>query len=277
MTTLQLSLPGGLSIDQYVGPWAMYPQAFRTAVASLSNHDWAKHVAQYAADEDGFDTDYDVTADGIAIIELAGMITKHPSSLSRNPGSIGLRRMIRNAVANSAVRAILLRVDSPGGTVAGTADLADEVYRAAKAKPLTAFIEDMGASAAYWVASQARRIVGNTTAAVGSIGIYGVLYDYSKAAEKQGIRAVVVRSGKYKGTGTRGEEITDEQIDERQRTIDAIHELFVASVARGRGVSKSRVEAIADGRVWIGAAGVEARLVDRIGTVEQALAELASH
>jgi len=124
---------------------------------------------------------YERIAEGIAVIPLAGPLMKIDSKFG-STNTVRVRRALRAALADPDVRGILLHIDdSPGGTMAGTADLAAAVAAANLEKPVWAQIDDMGASAAYWVAAQARRIVANATAELGSIGVVAVLEDSSKA------------------------------------------------------------------------------------------------
>ena len=218
---------------------------------------------------------YELLEGGIARIDIVDTLTKYGAWWTDNPGMVELRRTVRAAADAASVRGILLRVDSPGGTVAGTADLADEVAAAAAVKPVVGYVEDLGASCAYWIAAQSDALWANSTAIVGSIGVYGVLYDYSKMFSKEGVRAVVIRSGKFKAIGTPGAPITEEQTTELQRTTDAIHIRFVGAVARGRNLVPAFVsDELADGAVYVGAEAVERRLVDEVGTLDAAYADL---
>jgi len=139
---------------------------------------------------------------------------------------------------------------------------------------VTAYIEDLGASAAYFVASQAGRIVANQAAEVGSIGTYGVVMDSSGMAAREGIKVHVVKAGRYKGMGVPGTEITSEQLVEMQRVVDAANALFIAAVARGRPMSADRVAELADGRVHIAAEALKLNLIDGIQTFDAALESL---
>ena len=144
-------------VEQYFGLWAIQEEPFRAAVAKVEGIDLTVHVAQQRARPDpsrGYQ-DYSIVRDNVALIELNGPLMKYSSSLSGGTSTVAVRRQIRNAVEDEQVASILMVVDSPGGTVAGTFDLVDEVAKAAKRKPLWAYIEDLGASAAYAVASQA--------------------------------------------------------------------------------------------------------------------------
>lgn len=253
--------PGAVAhLDQYFGPWAMLEERF----AGLQSRIALAATARAAANDSG--KPYAINA-GLAILALRGPMTKYGSLGS---STIGMKLTLRQAVADPAVDAILLVIDSPGGSVDGTADLALEVARINAFKPVVAFLEDTAASAAYWVASQAGRVIGNSTGVFGGIGVYAVIEDWSKAAADAGVKVHVIRAGEFKGAGTTGTEVTDKQLNDFQRIIDATNELFIAAVAKGRGLTSKQAAKLNDGRVYVGAEAVALGLVDKIGTFDDA-------
>ena len=165
-------------LNDYMGLWAMAPSVFENAVQLFLRADLRAHVAATmaagspAAASSG--SGYNVM-DGVAIINLQGTMMKHLSSMEEGASTVKVRHALRSAVRDSMVNSIVLRIDSPGGTVAGTKDLADDVRRANEKKRVVAYVEDMCASAAYFVASQADQIYVNDMAVVGSIGTFGAL------------------------------------------------------------------------------------------------------
>jgi signal peptide peptidase SppA len=212
-----------------------------------------------------------------AVINLDGVLQKYAdffTMLGFGTSMAFVVDQIQRAVADDDVESILLRVDSPGGTVAGTSDLAEAVAAAAKVKTLYAYAEDCCASAAYWVGSQASKLYCNSTAMVGSIGTYMLIEDFSKLANTAGITVHVIRAGEFKGSGAVGTEITSEQLAEFQRTVDELNAHFLEGVATGRKLSRERVKELADGRVHIGAAAKSLGLVDGVRSFAQALEEL---
>jgi signal peptide peptidase SppA len=261
--------------EQYFGVWAMREADFRAAADHAGIIDFKIHVP--LAKSSALETDardrfaYQVMPGGVAVIHATGPLMKYASSFSGGTSTAVLRRQIRNAANDEEVAAIILRIDSPGGTVAGTADLAADVRAAAKRKPTVAYIEDLGASAAYWLASQCREIFSNATALVGSIGTFAVVHDFSGAAAQEGIKVHVLRAGEHKGAGTPGTEITPEQLAEWQRLVDAHNEHFLSAVQKGRGISKTALSALADGRCHIGQAAVDLRLSDGVRTFDEVL------
>ena len=146
---------------------------------------------------------------GIATINIHGLLMKNP------PGWLAwfgiettdynvIRQQLGEAVGNKDVQSIFLHIDSPGGTVAGVSEAAEAIANANKAKPVSAYIEDLGASGAYWLASQAGKILSNPNGEIGSIGVYTVYADFSKMAETEGVKVHVIRSGEHKGMGVIG-------------------------------------------------------------------------
>lgn len=279
----QLNVP---HLDEYFGVWAVDEDRFRAAVERINGLDLTAHIqaaksagegqAGYPASPNK-DGSYagELTQNGIAVIDIAGTMMKFASSLDDATGTVAVRRALRAAVADDRVKAIMLRIDSPGGTVSGTSDLADDVSDAAGRKPLHAYIEDLGASAAYWVASQAGRISAGRTSLVGSIGTFAVLYDLSAMAAREGIKVHVLRAGAFKGAGTPGTEITPEQLSEWQRIVDELNAFFLDGVARGRKMSAEQVASLADGRVHVAAAAKKSGLIDGVGSFDTAMRELA--
>ncbi len=262
-------------LEQYAGIWATYEPEFLAAIERVRATDLAAHIAVQQARHDPTRIEpplFERVDGSVAVIDMVGVFTKYGSSFSSNPGALQLRRAVRTAVADTTIKAIVLKIDSPGGSTAGLDDLAAEVARAAKVKPVVAFIEDLGASAAYYVASQATRIVANAGAIVGAIGTYTVLRDWSALFAREGVKVHVVKSGEFKAIGERGTEITGEQLAETQRLVDQFHNLFVAAVARGRGMSIAQVRELADGRVHVGSEAMKLGFVDAIGGFEETVA-----
>jgi len=211
----------------------------------------------------------------IAIVEMRGTLTKFGSSLSTAGSTVEARRQIREAARAPEVDGILLVIDSPGGLVDGTADLADSIHEAAKAKPVYAQVEDLAASAAFWVASQATKVfVNQPHAKVGSIGTFTVLYDLSELAEREGIKAVVIKSGDMKGAGVPGTPITDDMKEHIQGLVNDTQAQFDKAIARGRRMKIDAVRAVADGRVFTAGEAQRLGLIDGVQALEKTMSSL---
>lgn len=211
---------------------------------------------------------------GRAVINISGVLLKSVPGWLRfwgieATGYDEIQAQIGQAMADSSIQGIHLQVSSPGGIIDGLADTADAIFAARAGKKVTATIEDLGASAAYWLASQAETIEANRTTEVGSIGVYTVYLDSSKAAEDEGFKVVLIRSGEHKGMGVPGVEITDDQIAAVQANIDAIADQFVESVARGRSTDAGDIKKLATGRLWIAADAKKLGLIDRVTNTNQ--------
>jgi signal peptide peptidase SppA len=284
-TIIDLSPVPALDIDQYCGLWAVEEGRFGELLRQVAWMDLASHVAFAAHDRSISDARLSVqngrgipaAQPSIAVLDFIGVLTKRGSSLSSAGSMIRARQAVRAAGADPAIAAIALRIDSPGGTSAGTADLARDIAKAAQSKPVWAYVEDMAASAAYWVASQTGRIVANDrTALVGSIGTYMGLYDLSGAAAQRGIKAIVIRSGPYKGAGFEGAEITDAQKAYWQLIVDKTQAEFSAAVSAGRRMAPESVAQLADGRVHMAADALSLGLIDAIQSWDEFLAALSA-
>lgn len=270
----------GVELDQYFGLWAVAEEQFLALFNRVAQLNLAAHIQVSAGTVEAAQkpqvTNARKSEAVVGVIEIAGTLTKRGSSLSRASSLVALQRAVRAAARDPEIDAILLRIDSPGGTVAGTQELAAEVKRASETKPVYAYIDDLAASAAYWIASQTERIYANTpTAIVGSIGTFVGLYDYSAYAAKEGIRAVVIKAGALKAAGFPGTEITDEQKAYWQEIVDQTQEQFTAGVAsgRGRGVDEVR-EKWVTGRVYMAQESVAMGLIDGIKSFEAVISEL---
>lgn len=173
------------------------------------------------------------------------------------------------ALKSPAVKAIVLRVDSPGGTVAASQEMAEYVKRAEK--PVVVSVGDLCASGGYMVASQADRIVALPGSNVGSIGVIMTVPNASEALSKLGIEMQVITSGENKDTGSMFRPLREDEIDMFRGEIDDIYAQFVGIVAEGRGMSEADVREIATGRTYLGDRALELGLVDEMGTLQDAL------
>jgi signal peptide peptidase SppA len=212
----------------------------------------------------------------VGFVSLLGVLSKGHNPFEGS-STLQARRELRQAVGDPSVKAIVLLIDSPGGTVAGTQDLASDVREAAKIKPTIAHIDDLGASAAFWIASQASAIYANApTALVGSIGTIMTLYDMSEAAAKAGIKPIVVSTGPMKSAGIPGTKVTAPQVSYLQKLANEMQSEFDAAVRSGRKKMKSADLAKArTGEVFTARRAIELNLIDGIQSLEKTIAELS--
>jgi signal peptide peptidase SppA len=263
----------GLRLEQY-RLLAIHPPFLEALLPQLRTPDLlAAHVAQ-ARGRRRPSAAPRATGDKIAIFEVSGALSKRGSSLSEAPSVVELRRAVREAAADPQVAALFMVWDSPGGSVDGIHDLALDLRAAAEKKPVFAYAEDLLASAAYVVASQATKLFAGESALVGSLGVFTTVSDFSEADAAKGIKVHLVRSGRFKGLGAPGTEITGEDLAELQRVVDDTAALFNETVAAGRGLALGKVEEVATGQAWLAAEALELGLVDAVATLDEALSEL---
>jgi signal peptide peptidase SppA len=211
--------------------------------------------------------------EGTAIIPISGILLKTvPGWLKffdiEATSYVEIRSQLRAALASVEVTRIHLQIDSPGGQVDGVVETADAIFAARSQKPVTATIEDLGASAAYWLASQAETVTAaNRNTEAGSIGVYTVYVDWTKADERFGVKVIVIRSGEHKGMGA--DSITENQIAAVQEIVDRIADNFIEAVAEGRGKDPADIRELATGQLWIAAAARDLGLIDQVMDARQ--------
>lgn len=265
------------AVIEHFGLWCINENVLRAAADHFQGHDVLRHVAQHQGTPLNQTGESVQTTQRIAVVSIHGVLMKRVSSMADGTSSVRARRQIREAVSDPDVAAIILHVDSPGGTAAGTSDLAAEIRDAGRSKPVWAFIEDLSASAAYWVASAAQRVIANDVSAlVGSIGTYQVIHDSSEMANQLGVKVHVIRAGDLKGVGTPGTEVTESHLAEFQRLVNAVNESFLSGVSQGRRLTMERVQELADGRLFTANEALNHKLIDVVQSWDRTINELSS-
>lgn len=264
----------------HLGLMAIEPRFLRSAVAMLKAGAYVPRAQPVAASSpgsadvpgDGLRPYYALAGDGVAVVRIAGPMAKSWGKMGEH-STVFTRRAIRAATADPKVSSVLLVLDSPGGHVAGTQDLVDDVLAArAAGLPVHAFIEDLGASAAYWVASAAGKVYATATSFVGSIGILAVVYDSSKAAEIAGVEVHVLSTGPLKGAGADGAPVTDAMLASWQSEVDAVMIHFRRAVMSGREMSAAAFAAVSTGGVWMADEAKRLGLIDGVRTLDDVIA-----
>ena len=248
--------------------WAMEPTALKAFIEKVSKLSTVGLITSVKVDMPKKTLQVD---GGVAKIKISGVLLKSVPGWVRlfgidATGYDEIIEQIGEAVNDDIVSAIELIVSSPGGTVAGVTEAADAIFNARNIKPVTAVVEDLAASGAYWLTSQAQSISAGRVAEIGSIGVYSVYYDWTGWEEKNGIKAVVIRSGEHKGMGM--DTITDNQIAAVQEIIDDLADQFVNSVAAGRNKSAETIKKLATGKLWIADKARELGLIDTVTVKE---------
>ena len=212
----------------------------------------------------------------VAVLDVVGPIASGSTSLFETrpvTASGDLVPLIRRAAANPDVVVLVLRLNSPGGSVVGS----DEIYQALREtqKPVVAFLQEVAASGAYYIGMAAEHIVANPNSLTGSIGVIGQFPNAEVLMEKIGVQVTTIKSGKSKDIGNPFRAMSDEEQAIFQDIVDETYGRFVDIVARGRNLPVERVRELADGRIYTGQKALELGLVDALGYHQDALAAAA--
>ncbi len=222
------------------------------------------------------------TKDGstIAVLPLTGTISHRMGMLSEASGGISTERFtqwLRAAAADPSVKAIVIDADSPGGTVDGVPELADEIARTNKSKPVVGVANSMAASAAYWLLSQCGELVVTPSGEVGSVGVFASHEDISKMYDQIGVKVNLIAAGKFKTEGNPYEPLSDDARQALQGQVNDFYDLFTKAVARGRNTDQKTVKAgFGEGRMLLAAQAVKENMADRVATLDQTLAKLGA-
>lgn len=212
------------------------------------------------------------------VLPLHGYISHKPSLwslLGFETSSETLAGWIEDLTSNKDVGAIILDIDSPGGTVAGLTGVTNRIYESRGKKPIIALVNDLMASAAYFLGSAATEIVADPDSLTGSIGTIAVHLDWSKFLENEGVKATILHAGKYKKEGNPYEALSEEAREDWQKLINDYYETFVNIVARNRGLKAGDVkENFGQGRVLKAQKAKAVGMIDRIATFKQVLTDL---
>ena len=219
---------------------------------------------------------------GVAVIPIVGTIVHRAEQADdvSAPGAVSaarLRSMIRSAANDESISAVVLDIESPGGSVDGVEEAAAEVYRLSQIKPVAAVANAYAASAAYWIASQASEVVVTPSGEVGSIGVYTLHEDDTALLEAMGVKIDVIRGGTHKIEANPFEPLSEEARAAIQESVDNYYRTFVGAVARGRGikVSELRKAPHGNGRMVLARQAVEVGLADRVETIDETVSRLA--
>lgn len=212
--------------------------------------------------------------DEIAIVYAEGNIVNGQG----NAGDVGgdrLARQLRELRQDKDVKAVVLRVNSPGGSATASDIIQREVILTRQAKPMIVSMGNVAASGGYWIATYADRIFAEANTITGSIGVFGIQPNIQKLANQNGITWDVVKTSKFADSLTLARPKTQEELAIAQRSVNRIYDQFLTKVAQSRKLKKAKVAEIAQGRVWSGNQAKSLGLVDQIGGLEDAIAEAA--
>lgn len=220
----------------------------------------------------GVSTKKKFSKDKIAVIYAQGSINSGDGN-NETIGSETTSKAIRKARKNDKIKAIVLRVNSPGGSALASETILREMDLAKKVKPVVVSMGDVAASGGYYIACKADTIVANPTTITGSIGVFGVLMNLEKMmTNKLGITTDRVKTNQFADLASPTRALSESERAIIQNQVELIYDKFISNVSEGRNMSKEEVDAIGQGRVWTGKDAIELGLVDVLGGMEDAIA-----
>lgn len=210
----------------------------------------------------------------IAILYAEGEIVDGEGGPTQVGGD-RIAQSMRKIREDDDVKALVLRVNSPGGSATAAEVIAREVMLTGKKKPVIVSMGNLAASGGYWISMGSNRIFAEPNTITGSIGVFGMLFNAEKLAANNGLTWDVVKTGRFADTNTVSRPKNPQELANIQRRVDRIYDQFITKVATSRKLPKTKVQEIAQGRVWSGTAAKQLGLVDEIGGLEDAVREAA--
>jgi len=207
----------------------------------------------------------------IAVIYASGDIVMGGATEGQ-VGSDGISKAIRDARRDSTIKAIVLRVNSPGGSALASEVIWREMLLAKQAKPVIVSMGDVAASGGYYIAAPADTILATPTTITGSIGVFGMYFNVKEGMNKKiGINVETVTTNKHSDFGSMYRQLTAEERAVAQLGVEDIYQTFIGHVSEGRNIPVARVDEIGQGRVWSGANAIEIKLIDQFGGLKSAI------
>jgi len=222
------------------------------------------------AEVDSPDTKKSYSENKIALVYAEGNIVGGQGGFQQ-VGSESLSKELRKLRLDKDVKAVVLRVNSPGGSATASEIIQREVVLTREQKPVIISMGDVAASGGYWIATYGDRIFAEPTTITGSIGVFGLLLNIQEIANKNGITWDVVKTSRFADSQTITRPKTEQELAIYQKFVDQIYNQFLDKVAESRKMTRQKVEEIAQGRVWSGVDAKKLGLVDEIGGIDQAI------
>lgn len=201
----------------------------------------------------------------IGIVEVQGMILDSSEVIDQ----------IHYVRDQQNVKAVVLRIDSPGGVVGPTQEIYEEIIKLNKTKPVYVSMGSIAASGGYYIAAASTKIYANPGTITGSIGVLMKLANFQTLLDKVGIKSIVLKSGEFKDSGSPVRPLSAQDKKILQGVIDSLHGQFVSAVAKGRNLPIDNVKALADGRIFSGEQALENKLIDKLGNLQDAVDDAA--
>ncbi|MCK5283878.1 MAG: signal peptide peptidase SppA [Nanoarchaeota archaeon] len=214
----------------------------------------------------------DIKDGNVALIPIKGVISTQDKADIFDSGVASSGQIVKDiekAAKNPEIQAIIFEIDSPGGTPVATDEIATAVERANKTA--VAWIREVGASGAYWVASAAEHVVANRMSITGSIGVFGSYLEFSGLLDDWNVSYERLVAGKYKDTGVPLRKLSPQEKRMLQRKLDLMHQVFKDEVQKNRGLTNSQIEAVSQGEFYLGNEAINIGLVDELGGKKEAV------
>jgi signal peptide peptidase SppA len=270
-------------------PWALMPERLNAVAAVLAR--WSSNTpandevmqriaADRSAREARRQSNQGNGGGGIAVLPLYGVVTQRGNMVDdvSGPGSVSTQQFaasLRQALTDESVSQILIDIDSPGGSVYGVAELADEIISARAQKPVIAIANSLAASAAYWIGACASEFYVTPGGEVGSIGVWQAHQDYSKAMVEAGVKTTLISAGKFKVEGNPYTPLDEDAQAFMQSRVDDYYAAFTKAVAKGRGVAIAQVrDGMGQGRVLGAEAALASNMVDGIASLDDVVRKM---
>lgn len=210
----------------------------------------------------------------VAVIQINGEIVSSGSGGFFDQGVVSSPEIIdllEKARKDSSIKAILLEINSPGGSPVGSEEIVNEIKRVKDEKLVVSVIRESGASGAYWIASASDYIIASPLSITGSVGVLGSYLEFSGLMQKYGVSYVRLNSGKYKDLGSPLRDLSTEEKAILQKKIEMIHKIFLNDVAKNRNLTNSQYNEISTGIFYLGQEAIQINLVDELGDKNTAL------
>lgn len=263
--------------------WAITPEKLAAiegiverfeAGIKLDDDQVAQILAQTQSADPARRIDEEEAGPNIAVVPITDTLMNRASlfdSISGATSYQSIAKQVRGAADDDEISHILLDFDTPGGTVDGVDVAADAIRYAKGKKPVIAAVNDLAASAGYWLASQADQVYVNKTSVVGSIGVMYAHLDVSEAEKQLGMKRTIMHSGEDKAIGHPSVPLSDEHKEKIQKRLDLTHQQFISSVAAGRGMEEKDVKPLATGFIYNGEEAVKNGLADGFGSIHSVI------
>ena len=240
----------------------LLPKSKNLASISTIKHDEDKHI-----NISPFTAHTPFKGEKIFVIKIEGLISDATNThfIREYTSSTNALELIKKATKDKSIKGIVIRINSPGGTVAASQELYQAVLKARKKKPVVISMGDVAASGGYYIASAADAIFANPGTITGSIGVIASYLNFYELLNKIGVKGIVIKSGEYKDIGNPTRPLSETERKILQGLLDDTYEQFIKDVAKGRNVSKEKIASIAKGLIYTGAQAKKIGLVDFIG------------